>query len=76
MFKCCLDKVITRFIQDRLRLSKDENELLRFYEKMVHLDDTEMIIMCKHQMGNYIIQIILTNAPHTEPGKVLIIRIM
>ena len=46
-------------------MSPDKNELFRFYEKMAHLDETEMIIMCKNQMGNYIIQIILKNAPHT-----------
>lgn len=43
---------------------------------MVHLDQTEMIIMCKHQMGNYIIQIVINNASHTEPGRCLIKRIL
>ena len=57
-------------------MSNDENELLRFYEKMVHLDETSMIIMCKHHVGNYVIQIILSNAPHTEPVRNLILKIM
>ena len=57
-------------------MSNDENELLRFYEKMVHIDETSMIIMCKHHVGNYVIQIILSNAPHTEPVRNLILKIM
>ena len=60
-FECLTDKVITRFVQDRLRLSTDERELKRFYNKILRLEDKDLISLSNNQVGNYIIQICLTN---------------
>ena len=45
--QCSVDKVITRFIQDRLRISNDQGELKRFYVKIVDLNDQDILNLCK-----------------------------
>ena len=34
IYDCCTDKVVTRFIQDRLRLSDNYEEKIEFYERV------------------------------------------
>ena len=51
---CCIDAVITKFVQDRLRLSNDDQELGGFYPMVVYMNDKDLLKLCKNQYGNYI----------------------
>ena len=55
-----LDPKCSRFIQKRLDLSNDNDELLRFFDKLIIKNSLiEFQNLVKDQNGNYIIQKIL-----------------
>lgn len=59
-YECSLDPKCSRFIQKRLDLCNDNDELLRFFDKLIIENSLiEFQNLVKDQNGNYIIQKIL-----------------